>query len=126
GLRLAEYLSYQDISFSELMKTTKQYLSSPNMQVHCDDVKKYDVVNRLVKEFKAEYGEANVIDINGARVNIGQGWGLIRASSNVPALVVMLEATTKEEYLKIKNILKDKLAKFPEVGKEWENDIDPF
>jgi len=39
---------------------------------------------------------------------------------------VMLEATTKEEYLNIKNLLKDKLEKFPEVGKEWKNDVDPF
>ncbi len=80
----------------------------------------------MTEEFKNEYGEQNVIDINGARVNIGDGWGLIRASSNVPALVVMLESQTKEGYLNIKNILRTKLEKFPEVGREWENDIDPF
>lgn len=126
GLRLAEYLSHQDMPFSGLMKTIKQYLSSPNMQVHCPDDKKYTVVDKLVEEFKKEYGDKNVIDINGARVNIGEGWGLIRASSNVPALVVMLEATTKEDYLKIKKILREKLEKFPEIGREWENDVDPF
>jgi phosphomannomutase/phosphoglucomutase len=126
GLRLAEYLSNQAQPFSVLMKTIRQYLSSPNMQVHCPDDKKYTVVDRLVEEFKKEYGEKNVNDINGARVNFGDGWGLIRASSNIPALVVMLEATTKEEYLNIKNLLKDKLEKFPEVGKEWKNDVDPF
>jgi len=126
GLRLAEYLSNQDKSFSEVMKTIRQYLSSPNMQVHCADNVKYAVVDRLVEEFKKDFGSENVIDINGARVNIGEGWGLIRASSNVPALVVMLEATTTEDYLKIKKLLKDKLDKFTEVGKEWENDVDPF
>lgn len=126
GLRLAEYLSYQDKSFSEIMKTIKQYLSSPNIQVYCPDDKKYAVVDRLVEEFKNEYGKENVIDINGARVNIGDGWGLIRASSNVPALVIMLESQTKEGYLYIKNILRTKLEKIPEVGREWENDIYPF
>lgn len=126
GLRLVEYLSNQDISFSEMMKTIRQYFSSPNMQAYCPDDKKYNVVDKLVEEFKNEYGEENVIDINGARVNIEDGWGLIRASSNVPALVVMLESQTKEGYLSIKKILRSKLEKFPEVGKEWDNDIDPF
>jgi phosphomannomutase/phosphoglucomutase len=126
GLRLAEYLSYQPIPLSEIMKQGKHYYSSPNIQLFCPDEKKYDVVEGITRDFQQELGEENVITINGARVNISNGWGLIRASSNVPALVVMLEAETKEEYLDIKKILKEKLEKYPEVGKEWENDFDPF
>lgn len=126
GIRLAEYLSYQSTSLSEIMKQGKQYYSSPNIQVFCPDEKKYHVVEGITRDFQQELGEENVITINGARVNISNGWGLIRASSNVPALVIMLEAETKEDYLDIKKILKEKLQKYPEVGKEWENDIDPF
>jgi phosphomannomutase/phosphoglucomutase len=126
GLRLAEYLSHQPIPLSEIMKQGKRYYSSPNIQVFCTDEKKYDVVEGITRDFQQELGAENVITINGARVNISNGWGLIRASSNVPALVVMLEAETKEEYLDIKKILKEKLEKYPEVSKEWENDIDPF
>lgn len=126
GLRLAEYLSYQEKPFSELLKTIKHYYSSPNIHVKCPDDKKYAVVDKLVEEFKNEFGEENVIDINGARVNIGDGWGLIRASSNKGELVVMLEAASKEGYLNIKKLLRSKLEKFPEVEREWENDIDPF
>ncbi|MBI5101541.1 MAG: phosphomannomutase/phosphoglucomutase [Nitrospirae bacterium] len=126
GLRLAEYLSHQTEPLSGLIKTLKQYLSSPNMQVHCPDDKKYAVVDKVTEDLKSVYGEKNVIDINGARFNVGEGWGLIRASSNVPALVVMLEAVTKEEYIRIKKILKDMLAQYPEVGKDWENEVDPF
>ena len=80
----------------------------------------------IVRDFQQELGKENVITINGARVNVSNGWGLVRASSNVPALVVMLEAETKEDYLTIKKILREKLEKYPDVGKEWENDIDPF
>ncbi len=126
GIRLAEYLSYQPTSLSEIMKQGKQYYSSPNIQVFCPDEKKYHVVEGVTRDFQQELGAENVITINGARVNLSNGWGLIRASSNVPALVVMLEAETKEEYLDIKKILKEKLEKYPEVSKEWENDIDPF
>jgi len=126
GIRLAEYLSYQSIPLSEIMSQSKHYYSSPNIQVFCPDDKKYDVVEGIVRDFQQELGKENVITINGARVNVSNGWGLVRASSNVPALVVMLEAETKEDYLKIKKILREKLEKYPEVGKEWENDIDPF
>jgi phosphomannomutase / phosphoglucomutase len=126
GLRLAEYLSNQPIPLSEIMKQGKQYYSSPNIQVHCPDEKKYEVVDGITKDFKEELGEEKVITINGARVDISGGWGLVRASSNVPSLVVMLEAETKEDYLNIKKILRQKLEKYPEVSKEWENDINPF
>lgn len=126
GLRLAEYLSLQSKPLSSIMKTTKHYLSSPNIQVHCPDDKKYSVVKGILEEFKKEVGADDVIDINGVRVNLLSGWGLIRASSNLPALVIMLEAENEEDYLAIKRRLKEKLEKFPEVDKEWQNDIDPF
>lgn len=126
GLRLAEYLSLQPIPLSEIMKKGKQYYSSPNIQVNCQDETKYAVVDGLVKDFQDAFGKENVITINGARAKISKGWGLVRASSNIPALVVMLESETKEDYLYIKKVLREKLEKYPEVGKEWENDIDPF
>lgn len=126
GLRVAEYLSYQAIPLSEIMKQSRQYYSSPNIQVFCPDDKKYDVVRGITNDFLQELGAENVITINGARFNTAGGWGLVRASSNVPALVVMLEAETKAGYLKIKNLLREKLEKYPEVSKDWGNDIDPF
>jgi phosphomannomutase / phosphoglucomutase len=126
GLRLAEYLSYQSIPLSEILKQGRQYYSSPNIQVPCPDEKKYQVIDGITKDFQEELGKENVITINGARVNLSNGWGLVRASSNVPSLVVMLEAETKEDYLNIKRILRQKLEKYPGVSKKWENDIDPF
>ncbi|HEX3074155.1 MAG TPA: phosphomannomutase/phosphoglucomutase [Ignavibacteriales bacterium] len=126
GLRLAEYLSYQPLPLSEILKQGKQYYSSPNIQVYCPDEKKYQVVDCIIKDFQAELGVENVITINGARVNFGNGWGLIRASSNIPALVVMMEAETVEDYLNIKKILRNEMLKYPVISKEWENDINPF
>lgn len=118
SLKLLEYLSAQDKSFSELMLTTPQYVSSPTWQVSCPDEVKYEVAERLVKEFKEEYGN-RVIDINGARVQFEQGWGLVRASSNLPVLVLVFESKTKKDLKRIENIFRQKLAKHPEIGKEW-------
>jgi phosphomannomutase/phosphoglucomutase len=126
GLRLAEYLSKQTLTFNEIISSTKQYYSSPNIQVNCPDEKKYQVVDKIIVAFEKEYGKENVISINGARIKISNGWGLIRASSNIPALVVMFESDNKDEYLRIKTILKNMLNRFPEVNNTWENDIDPF
>jgi len=62
-----------------------------------------------------------VIDINGARVYFEEGWGLVRASSNLPALVLRFESKTQKGLNKIQEIFRNKLSKFPEVATEWES-----
>ena len=119
ALKFLEYLTSQDKSFSELLKTIPQYVSSPVWEPHCPDDKKYQVVEKITKELKAEYGDKNVIDINGARVNFADGWGLVRASSNLPALSMVFEAKTEEGLKTLENLFRDKLSKYPEVSKEW-------
>jgi phosphomannomutase/phosphoglucomutase len=49
------------------------------------------------------------------------GWGLVRASSNLPALVIRFEAKTKKGLAKIEKIFRKKLLKFPEVATKWES-----
>ncbi|GAH21984.1 unnamed protein product, partial [marine sediment metagenome] len=66
-------------------------MTSPEIQAHCPDEVKYTVVENLVDEFKRDFGD-RVIDINGARVVFDDGWGLVRASSNLPELVIIFEA----------------------------------
>ncbi len=124
SLRLIEYLSEQDKPFSEVLKTTPfyDYVISPTIHVSCPDDKKYKVMDSLVEEFKKEYGDKNVIDINGARVNFRDGWGLVRASSNMPVLVLVFEAKNQEKLEEIKNIFKKKLSKYKEVSKKWQNE----
>ena len=119
GLKLLEYLSTQNMSLSEIIAGTPYYVSTPTIQVKATDEDKYKVVDALVEEFKKE--GYNVNDINGARVYIGGGWGLVRASSNTPTLVLRFEAKTEEELEKIKSLFKEKLDKFPVVSKEWDS-----
>ncbi|MDO8470727.1 MAG: phosphomannomutase/phosphoglucomutase [bacterium] len=116
SLKLLEYFSQQENSVSELIAQTPYYVSSPALHAPCPDERKYEVVEHLTKEFKKEY---EVIDINGARVLFGDGWGLVRASSNVPALVLRFEAKTEERLKEIEGIFREKLSKFPFVGKDW-------
>ena len=121
ALKLLEYISGQKNPVSEIIKALPQYITSPVWHAPCADAKKYAVVEKLTAEFKKEYGSDKVIDINGARVYIDDGWGLIRASSNVPALVLVFEAKTEEGLKKIEQIFRDKFLQYPEVGKHWES-----
>lgn len=118
SLKILEYLSTQNKPLSEVIATTPYYVSTPTIQVKTTDEDKYNVVNKLIKEFKDE--GYNVVDINGARVYMENGWGLVRASSNTPTLVLRFEAKTKEQLDKIQKLFKEKLGKFETVDKEWD------
>ena len=118
GLKMLEYLSTEDKPLSEIIADTPYYVSTPTIQVKTTDEDKYKVVDELVEEFKTEGYKVN--DINGARVYIKDGWGLVRASSNTPTLVIRFESKTQEGLDKIKDIFKQKLDRFDVVNKEWD------
>ncbi|MBI4091936.1 MAG: phosphomannomutase/phosphoglucomutase [Candidatus Levybacteria bacterium] len=118
ALKMLEYLSTQDKPLSEIIAGTPYYVSTPTIQVKTTDEDKYKVVDELVEEFKTEGYKVN--DINGARVYIDNGWGLVRASSNTPTLVLRFEAKTQEGLDKIKDLFKQKLNRFDVVSKEWD------
>jgi len=122
AVRLLEYLASQKHSFAELLETVPKYVTSPEIAAPCPDELKYRVVEELVGEFKKEYGD-KVIDINGARVVFDDGWGLVRASSNLPQLVIIFEAKTEERVRQIRELFRGKILAHPEVSPKWENDI---
>ena len=91
-----------DMSMSDLRKALPQTFATPTMSPYCADLEKYDVLERLVAKLVAKHdgGEtvagrkiAQVVTVNGARVILDNGaWGLVRASSNTPNLVVVCES----------------------------------
>ena len=99
-----------DKSMSELRNDLPKTWGTPTMAPHCDDEKKYDVVDKVVARFKGmqEKGEeidgqpiADLITVNGIRVVAEDGtWGLVRASSNKPELVVVVESPVSEERMR--------------------------
>jgi phosphomannomutase/phosphoglucomutase len=120
GLRFAEYVSSRSETLSQIMAGTPSYISTPAIQVKCADEVKYQVVEKLTAELKRDF--KRVIDINGARVAFDDGWGLVRASSNLPELVLRFEARTPERLQEIKETFRRYLAKYPEADPHWENE----
>lgn len=117
ALKLLEYISSQQNALSELIKTTPYYISTPTIHVPCHDDKKYGVIKKITAEFRKEGFKVN--DINGARVSFGDGWGLVRASSNLPVLVMRFEAKTEKRLKEIEAVFKKKLSRFKSVNKKW-------
>lgn len=118
GLKMLEYMSQHTKTLSELVATTPYYVATPTIQVQTTDEEKYKIVDELVKMFKHE--GYKVVDINGGRVYVKEGWGLVRASSNTPSLVLRFEAKTEEMLEHIKDIFKEKLAGFKNVSTNWD------
>ena len=93
-------------SMADLYRDLPLTYGSPTMSPHCDDEIKYDVVDRVVKRFAAMKagGEAvggrpiaDLVTVNGVRVVADDGtWGLVRASSNKPELVVVVESPVSD------------------------------
>jgi phosphomannomutase/phosphoglucomutase len=120
GLRLAEYISHENKSVSEIVAGTPYYISTPAIDVDCPDDKKYEIVEKLTAELKKDFDR--VVDINGARVIFEDGWGLVRASSNLPVLVLRFEAKTQGRLDEIKALFRRYLDKYPEIGRTWHNE----
>jgi phosphomannomutase/phosphoglucomutase len=93
-------------SMSQLYAEVPKTWGSPTMSPHCDDEKKYGVAQKVVARIEAMQargekliGQAirDVVTVNGVRVTVEDGtWGLVRASSNKPELVVVVESPASE------------------------------
>ncbi len=110
--RLLTILSHSDRKLSELIDEIPYFISTPEIRVECSDDAKFDVVADIARSFKNQY---ETIDIDGARVLFGDGWGLVRASNTQPVLVLRFEAKTEQRLSQIKEIFKQKLREYPAV-----------
>jgi phosphomannomutase/phosphoglucomutase len=103
---------------SQIMAEVPKWYSSPVYNVSCADEVKYKISDKLTQHFKDE--GYKVIDLSGARVVFDDGWGLVRASSNLPQLVLRFEARSEKRLEEIEQMFRDILKDYPEVGTHWE------
>jgi phosphomannomutase/phosphoglucomutase len=112
SLRLARLLSRSDRTIGEMLADVPIYFSTPEIRVDCPDEAKFQVVADLVGYFKEHY---EVIDVDGARILFGDGWGLVRASNTQPVLVLRFEARTSERLDQIKRLVASRLSEISGV-----------
>ena len=107
AIQVCHLLDKQNKKISEIINDLPVTYQSPTMAPFCKDEEKYKVVEDIVKKVeeikknkvKIDGQEINeVLTVNGVRFSFNDGsWGLIRASSNKPSLVVVTESTNSDE-----------------------------
>ena len=110
--RLLQILANSGKTLAELHDEIPAFESTPEIRVECTDEEKFDIVDELVAAFKKEY---EVIDVDGARVQFGDGWGLVRASNTQPVLVLRFEAKSDARLREIVAIFKNELDRYSSV-----------
>ena len=127
AIQVCHLLDNQNKKMSEIIKDLPQTFQSPTMAPFCKDEEKYQVVEGLVDQIEKIKKEKIKIDgqeikeiltVNGIRFSFEDGsWGLIRASSNKPSLVIVTESpTSNERKIKIFHFIDDLLKKTGKVG----------
>ncbi len=107
ALRVYEIASDHPAPFSTLLQDLPKTVSTPEIRVECEEDKKF----RLVEETKSRLRAQNlkINDIDGVRVDFGDGWGLVRASNTQPVLVLRFEATTQKRLEELRAVVEGSL-----------------
>ena len=117
----------KDSSLSEIKNSLPITFQSPTMAPYCADDEKYQVVDEMIDKIDSMFlnNESvikqkikNIITVNGVRFELENGsWGLIRASSNKPSLVIVIESlSSNDEVKEIFNFINSLLDATGKVG----------
>ncbi|HEV2179784.1 MAG TPA: phosphomannomutase/phosphoglucomutase [Gemmatimonadaceae bacterium] len=102
--RLLRIIADSGRSIMELLSDVPRFVSTPELRVDVPEERKFAIVEAAVRHFRKTH---EVIDVDGARVLFGDGWGLIRASNTQPVLVMRVEARTPDRLTAIRAELDD-------------------
>ena len=110
AIQICKLLTDQNIKMSEMIKNLPETFQSPTMGPFCEDDEKYKVIDELsdkiqkMKNKNIKIDNLNIekiLTVNGIRFTLeDNSWGLIRASSNKPSLVIVTESPTSKERMK--------------------------
>ena len=127
AIQVCHLLNNQNKEMSEIIDELPITYQSPTMAPFCKDEEKYQVVEELVKQVEKVKSDkikidnqiiSEILTVNGIRFSFEDGsWGLIRASSNKPSLVVVTESPTSDSRKKkIFDFIDDLLQKTGKIG----------
>jgi len=130
AIQICHLLNNENKKMNEIINELPKTFQSPTMAPYCKDEEKYQVVKDLIEEVEKIKNEKikidnqeikDVLTVNGVRFSFEDGsWGLIRASSNKPSLVIVTESPTSDDRkLKIFKFI-DKMIK--DTGKVGDYD----
>ena len=127
AIQVCHLLVNQNKKMSEIINELPKTYQTPTMAPYCKDEEKYKVVDDMVKKIQQLKSEntkienqliSEILTVNGIRFSLEDGsWGLIRASSNKPSLVIVTESPTSDAIKKsIFNFIDNLLQKTGKIG----------
>ena len=127
AIRVCHLLNNENKKMNEIISELPKTYQTPTMAPFCKDEEKYQVVEDLVRQVEEIKSNnikidgqivTEVLTVNGIRFSFQDGsWGLIRASSNKPSLVVVTESpTSNERKKKIFGFIDSLLQKTGKIG----------
>ena len=127
AIQVCHLLSNQNKNMDDLINEIPKTYQSPTMAPYCKDEDKYEVVDNLIIKIKKIKQEkikidgqeiSEILTVNGIRFSFKDGsWGLIRASSNKPSLVVVIESpTSNDRKIKIFSFIDSLLQETKKIG----------
>ena len=127
AIQVCHLLNYQSKNMSEILGEFPKTYQTPTMSPFCKDEEKYKVVDEMIDKIKDLKNNkikidgqeiSDILTVNGVRFSFNDGsWGLIRASSNKPSLVIVTESPTSDNRkIKIFEFIDNLLQKTEKIG----------
>jgi phosphomannomutase / phosphoglucomutase len=110
--RILQIVASSKVKVSEMLLDVPKTEATPEIRVDCPDDRKFEIVRELTESFRKNY---DVIDIDGVRVNFGEGWALIRASNTQPVIVFRFEANNAGRLAEIISIVRKAVSKYESI-----------
>ncbi len=105
--RMLEIISQHDESTSAIFEALPDSFNTPELQINFDEGQHYKFMDKFINQ--AEFENADIITIDGLRVNYAEGWGLIRPSNTTPCLVLRFEANNEATLAEIQNTFREQI-----------------
>jgi phosphomannomutase len=104
SIKLINFVSTDNLRLSDILESFPKTYSTKEIRVHAGDKRKFEVVEEIVARIRKS--ERNFVDIDGIRVENGDGWWLVRTSNTLPEITTRCEALTEEGLASCKAELK--------------------
>ncbi|PHQ78216.1 MAG: phosphomannomutase/phosphoglucomutase, partial [Coxiella sp. (in: Bacteria)] len=109
GARLMQILAAQEKPLSALFDALPSSVNTPELKLPMPEDKKVAFMRTLITN--GDFGDAEKITIDGLRVELGYGWGLVRPSNTSAYLTLRFEADTQAGLEKVKSLFRQQLLK---------------
>lgn len=107
--RLLESLTKSSESSYEIFAALPDTVNTPELNIHMQEGETGPLMENLVSH--SDFGDANIITLDGIRVEFNDGWGLIRASNTTPSLVLRFEADNEQALARIQEMFRENMTR---------------